>query len=143
MVQKLTLTACLVGSCVICLTLVLRAEATQPVSGEVFKPVAPVDGLMYGQMTFFKRIGSLLPQAKNPKSLHEIGEAAYALSELANVNRFNRDKDDYRTWAAQLRDTCVELAKEADKEANANPDQLKQIYERIKATCQSCHDVYQ
>lgn len=142
MVQKYTLTACLIGSCVLCLALVLRVDAAQEPAPS-FKPVAPVGALMYGQGTMFKRIDTLLPKAGEIKSLHEMEEAAFALAELANVNRHNREDSDYRGWATQLRDTSLEFAAEAEKAAGADANKLKQLFETIKATCQSCHDKYQ
>ena len=142
MVQRLTLTACLIGSCVLCLALVLRAEAVQP-ADVGFKPVAPIESLMYGQVTLFNRMATLVTQTGNVKSVHELEEAAFALAELANVNRHNSEKDDYRQWATLLRDTCVQLAKEAEKAADADAARLKLLFEQAKGVCQSCHDVYQ
>jgi hypothetical protein len=142
MVQKFTLTACLIGSCVLCLALVLRVEAAQPAEA-MFKPVAPVESLMYGQATLFTRMGTLMTQTGNAKMVHELEEASYALAELANVNRHNNENEDYKKWATLLRDTCLQLAKEAEKAGNADAGRLKLLFDQAKGACQSCHDVYQ
>jgi cytochrome c556 len=108
-----------------------------------FKPVAEVKSLMHGQNTFFKEITTLLDEPSGEKRNQELHESAQVLAELANVNRFNKDKDDYRNWATQLRDTALELAATAKKNDATQPERMKTLYKKLKDTCQACHDVYQ
>lgn len=144
MFRRMALTVCLVGSCVWCMALVTRADSSQPASGGgEFKPVADVDALMFGQVTFFKKIGQELKKPLTKGTAHEIEEAAQVLAELANVNRFNNSKSDYKNWATQLRDTALEMAEEAEKKDAADTDRLKKLFSSMKATCAACHDVYQ
>lgn len=143
MLRKMTLTFCLIGSCVWCLALVAGADRDPQASATgSFEPVAPIHSLMFGQMTFFKHIGEALKEPADSERNEEIEEAAEVLAELANVNRLNKDKDDFRRWATQLRDTALELAREAGKEGGADDEQLRGLLERLKETCMSCHDVY-
>lgn len=144
MFRRMALTVCLVGSCVWCLALVTRADSSQPASeGNDFKPVAEVDALMFGQVTFFKKIRQELEKPLTKGTAHEIEEAAQVLAELANVNQFNNSKSDYKNWATQLRDTAMELAEEAEKKDAADTGRMQKLYSRMKATCGECHDVYQ
>jgi hypothetical protein len=139
----MALTICLMGSCIWCLALVTNADSTQPGPAiGPFKPVASVESLMHGQKTFFKKIGEALQNPSMPDRGEEIEEAAEVLAELANVNRYNNDKADYRAWATQLRDTALRLAHEAE-EKNVNEKRMKKLYMKLKDTCGACHDVYQ
>ncbi len=143
MFRKMALTMCLMGSCIWCLALVTSADSAPPgASGDQFKPVASVESLMHGQLTFFKEIGKALKNTSDPDRGEEIEEAAEVLAELANVNRFNKDKEDYRAWATQLRDTALQLAHEADKKS-ADEKRMKTLFDNLKNTCAACHDAYQ
>jgi len=144
MFRKTALTICLMASCIWCLALATSADSAQSV-GETgaFKPVAPVGSLMHGQGVFFKAIRAELEEPANEERNHEIQEAAEVLAELANVNRLNKDKADYRTWATELRDTALAMATEAGKKAAADETELQSIFTTMKAKCQACHDVYQ
>lgn len=144
MVRKMALTVCLMGSCVWCLALVAGADSAEPTVGSVdFKPVAAVESLMHGQKTFFKEIGMALQNRSMPDRTELIEEAAEVLAELANVNRLNNDKEDYRNWATQLRDTALQLAREAEKEKKASDGKMNKLFQKLKKTCGACHDVYQ
>lgn len=144
MARRMALTVCLLGGCVWCLVLATRADSAQAgaAAGE-FKPVAPVGSLMHGQMVFFKEITEQLGKPAGGERNHEIAESAGVLAELANVNRHNKDKEDYRGWATSLRDTALELAKEAGKADAADNARMNKLIQTMKATCAACHDVYQ
>ena len=102
---------------------------------------------MHGQRTFFKEIGKALKNPPNPKEEYEdehgLEEAAEVLAELANVNRYNKDKEDYRAWATELRDTALQLAREARKKKDADRKRIQKLFMKLKDTCTACHDVYQ
>jgi len=139
-VRNLTLTACLLASCVWCFSLVSQANSAEP-SSAGFKPVASVEGLMNGQVLVFKQIGKLVANENAPKRIKRIHAYAEVLAELANVNTFNSEKTDYQGWAGDLRDESLELSVAAKKGADSGS--MSQIMARMKATCESCHDVYQ
>ncbi len=144
MFRKTALTVCLMASCIWCLALATAADSAQLAAGTgAFKPVASVGSLMHGQGVFFKAIRDELTKPADEDRNHEIEEAAEVLAELANVNRFNKDKDDYRAWATELRDTALAMAKEAEKKAAADDDKLQALFATVKSKCQACHDVYQ
>lgn len=144
MIRRMALTGCLLVACVWCAALVLRTDAAQASAGLAdFKPVASVDALMHGQKVFFKDINKHMGKANDPDALHEIEEGAQVLAELANVNRFNSDKPDYRNWATQLRDRALELAEEADKKEMASRARMQGLLQAMRDTCQACHDAYQ
>ncbi len=144
MFRKMALTICLMGSCLWCFALATSADSAQPAAtAGMFTPVASVQSLMHGQMTFLREIGKALGNMSDPERNEGIQESAEVLAELGNVNRFNKNKDDYRAWATQLRDTAIQLAREADKKQKANESHMKKLFQEIKNTCVACHDVYQ
>lgn len=143
MFGKMTLTLCLLGSCIWCLAMVARADSaqTEPQT-QTFKPVASVLSLMHAQGKFFKAARSAVRDQSMEDRGEEIKEAAEVLAELANVNRHNSEKQDWRDWATQLRDTSLKLAREAEKE-NPDEEKLTALTKRIGKTCGACHDKYQ
>ncbi len=145
MVHKMTLTICLIGSCIWCMALVTRADSAQNgAGGDTFKPVSEVEALMYGQRTFYKRIQKILKKdTLSGKRARELEKSSQVLAELANVNRFNRSETDYRNWATKLRDTALQLAKEAEKKDAADITRMRTLLMTLHETCESCHDVYQ
>jgi len=143
MVSRLALTVSLMVGCIWCLALATQADTTQSEPRyPAFKPVAPVESLMHGQGIFFKEISQQLAKPANAERNHEIAEAVEVLAELANVNRYNKDRKDYQTWATELRDTALAMAAEA-KKSNADNGRMKELHQKMKATCGACHDVYQ
>ncbi len=144
MARRMTLTICLLGGCVWCFALVSQVDSAQPASGHSpFKPVATVHSLMEGQGLVFKQIHSALTNPRTSKRSEQITAFSEVLAELANVNALNSDKEDYRGWAGQLRQTALELAAEAKKEKNADDERMNTLLARLKNTCTACHDVYQ
>ena len=105
--------------------------------------MASVRGVMTGQMLAFKRLQTSLTGTKDVDRPVAIQLTSEALAELANVNTYNNEKEDYRGWAGQLRDTALELAGEAKKKDNADEDKMKSLLDKLDATCKSCHDAYQ
>ena len=143
MFGKMTLTIGLLGGCIWCLALVARADSAQSANAtEAFKPVASVDALMQGQLTFFKEIKKAMANKAMEDRGDEIEKAAEVLAELSNVNRFNNEKEDHRAWATELRDTALKLAHEAE-EKDADEAKMTNLFKQIKATCGACHDEYQ
>ena len=127
----------------VCVALTTRADSAENANQEqTFKPVASVQSLMHGQVKFFKELAKHLQEAPGEHRNEELVEGGEVLAELANVNRLNSEKQDYRAWATQLRDTALALAKEAKK---PTPDEagLKKLYQTLKDTCASCHDAHQ
>ena len=144
MVRRMALTVVLFAGCVWCLALVTTAQsAPSAPSGGPFKPVASVHGLMTGQALAFKQLQASLTGKKEADRPRAIQLTSEALAELANVNTYNGEKDDYRGWAGQLRDTALELAGEAKKKDQADEDKMKSLLAKLEATCKSCHDAYQ
>lgn len=143
MYRRMALTVVLVFSCAWCMTLVTRADSSQEALPDVYHPVASVEALMVGQAHFFKEIRKNLKTLNDPGAIHEIEEAAQVLAELANVNRYNKNKADYRQWATELRDTAMQLAGEADKKKNADLARMNNLVGSMKQTCGACHDAYQ
>ena len=143
MIGRMTLTVCLLGSCIWCLAMVASADSAQGESQtEAFKPVASVHSLMHAQAKFFKAARKAVGDKSMEDRGHEIGEAAEILAELANVNRYNSEKQDWRDWATQVRDTSLELAREAEKK-DADEEKIAGLVKRIGETCGACHDKYQ
>lgn len=144
MVRKMALTVVLFAGCIWCLALVTTAQsAPSPPSGGPYKPVASIHGLMTGQALAFKQLQASLTGKKEADRPRAIQLTSEALAELANVNTYNGEKDEYRGWAAQLRDTALELAGEAKKKDQADEDKMKSLLAKLEATCKSCHDAYQ
>jgi len=144
MVRRMALTVVLFAGCIWCLALVTTADsAPSTPAGVPYKPVASVHGLMTGQMLAFKQIQTSLTGKKDAERPRAIQLTSEALAELANVNTYNNEKEDYRTWAGQLRDTALELAGEAKKKDRADEDKMKSLFAKLEGTCKSCHDAYQ
>jgi len=144
MMRRMALTVVLFAGCIWCLALVTTANsAPSAPAGGSFKPVASVRGLMIGQMLAFKQLQTSLTGKKDAERAGAIQLTSEALAELANVNTYNNEKEDYRGWAGQLRDTALELAGEAKKKDMADEDKMKSLLTKLEGTCQSCHDAYQ
>jgi hypothetical protein len=144
MVGKMALTVVLFAGCIWCLALVTTADSAPSASaGGPYKPVASVHGLMTGQMLAFKQLQAFLTRKKDAERPRTIQLTSEALAEMANVNTYLNEKEDYRTWAGQLRDTAMELAGEAKKKDKADEDKMKSLFTKLEATCNSCHDAYQ
>lgn len=143
MFRNVALSVCLMGGCIWFLGIASRADSAAPdATIATFKPVSSVPSLMHGQGVFWKKIRKELSRPAGKKRNHEIVEAAEILAELANVNRYNNPKQDYRDWAKQLSDQSLELAGEA-KKSDASDEKMKSLAEKMGATCGACHDVYQ
>ncbi|MBI4719317.1 MAG: cytochrome c [Planctomycetes bacterium] len=126
-----------------CLTLLAGEPAGAPPTTNGFKPVATVHSLMYGQLTHFQAIEQLIADAGAKDRHKRLGHEAELLAELANLNSLQRDKADYRAWATDLRETALELAREAGKKKDADDKAMLAKLERIKTICSACHDKYQ
>lgn len=144
MVHKTALTACLMVGSLWCLALVAGADDSPPApAAGGFHPVASIDSLMHGQLGQFKAIKQLLSDPKAEKRAKRLLHRAELLAELANVNIHNKDKPDYKQWATQLRETALELSREAKKKAGADENKMVALFQKLKKTCGACHDVYQ
>ena len=143
MFRNVALSVCLMGGCIWFLGMASRADSAAPdPTIAAFKPVSSVEALMHGQNMFFGTIRKGLNQPAGKKRNHEIRDAAEILAELANVNRYNNPKQDYRDWAKRLSDQSLELAGEA-KKSDASDEKMKSLAQKMGATCGACHDVYQ
>lgn len=116
-------------------------SAQAPAGG--YKPVSSVHGLMNGQNIMFARIQDAINNPATKKRGEQIETSAEVLAELANVNTYNAQKDDYRKWAGELRDTALELSKEGKKKDKLDDAKMKQLVDKMKATCEACHKAYQ
>lgn len=144
MMRRMALTVILFAGCIWCLVPVTTADsAPSAPAGGPYKPVASVHGLMTGQMLAFKQLQTTMNGNKDPDRPRMIQMTSEALAELANVNTYLKDKDDYRGWAGQLRDTAMELAAEAKKKDTADESKMKSFFDKIEKTCNACHDAYQ
>ncbi|GIK17011.1 MAG: hypothetical protein BroJett003_19750 [Planctomycetota bacterium] len=115
----------------------------RPQAAPAFKPVSDVHHLMEGQELHFNAIADLLKDAAAKGRHGKIAMHADLLAELANVNTLNKDKDDYRAWASQVRDLSLQLVAEARKKEAASEDAMKGLVTKISDTCTACHDVYE
>lgn len=138
--RNATLSLVLLAGCVFCFAIASRGLSA-PDGGE-FKPVAEVHSLMHGQAIMFKQIRAAIQKKSTPERAEVIEHLSQVLAELANVNTYNNDADDYRQWAKTLRDSALELAEEAEKKT-LDEDRMKQLVGEIKSTCGNCHDKYQ
>ncbi len=144
MMHKMALTVVLFAGCIACLAMVTTANsAPSAPAGGAYKPVASVHGIMAGQMLAFNQIKTSLDGKKDPNRPRMIQLTSEALAELANVNTYLKDKDDYRGWAGQLRDTALELAGEAKKKDTADEEKMRSLFAKIEGACNACHDAYQ
>lgn len=144
MMRRMSLTVILFAGCIWCVALVTTANSVPSApAGGSYKPVASVRGLMTGQMLAFKQLQTSLAGKKDAERPGAIQLTSEALAELANVNTYNNEKENYRGWAGQLRDTAMEIAVEAKRKDMADEDKMKSLFDKIEKTCQSCHDAYQ
>ena len=141
--RNVTLTVCLLGSCMFCFLLVSRGDSAEGSSVVgAYKPVAPLHGLMYGQQVMFKGIRKAIGDKTTRDRGEVIEHLSQALAELANVNTYHNEKADYRAWAGQLRDTALELAEVAEEKV-IDEAKMAKLVGQIKGTCGDCHDAYQ
>jgi len=145
MVRKTVWTLLAVVGMVAGLAWVDRAVSSpmQEVSKPTYKPVSQVQFLMEGQKMHFKAAAGMVKNKNAEERYEHIQMNAEVLAELANVNTYNKDKEDYRRWAAQVRDLALKLSAEAGKESKADENTMRKILTEINDTCVSCHDVYQ
>jgi len=141
MARRMALTVVLFAGCVWCLALATRAESGEP--APAFKPVCDVDAVMTGQGLVFKELKNAITVSKDPKRPKHIAHLAEALAELSNVNIYHAEKDDYRKFATDLRDTALALAAAAETEPAPDEEKMKTLLGTLKTTCDSCHDIYQ
>ncbi len=116
-------------------------QAQNVVDRGPFKPVADLEMLMEAQGAHLEGIEGAL-KSGGDKAMKSVRFHAEVLAELANVNRYHKDKADYVGWATQLRDTAMELARKADDAAGADAASLAPLVTKLKDTCTACHDVY-
>ncbi len=144
MARRIALTFCLVAGCFWCMTLAARVDSAQPATTpKAFRPAASVHALMQGQGRFFEGITQLLEDAAARDRADRLTVEAELLAELANVNRHNQREVDYIEWAGQLRDTALELAREAKKKKDADEARMRKLHKKLKSVCIACHDRYQ
>lgn len=146
MLRRMTLSIGLLAGCAWCFLMVSRVDSAQPApaaaASRPFKPVASIHGLMNGQALLFKSVRKAITNKETPQRLEHIEVYAEALAELANVNTYHSEKEDYQAWAGQMRDTALELAEEAEK-SDADDARMNKLVASLKNTCGACHDAYQ
>ncbi len=145
-VRRTLLSVMLVGGCIWCLGIVQQVyseeKAGDKAGAAVYKPVAPVEDIMHAQQYHFGEIRDQFKTKEKDKgpNFKLIRYHANVLAELCNVNHYQKDKGDYKKWADEARDLCLQLAKVAkDKESDKVQAQIKKVH----AKCTECHDKYQ
>jgi len=108
-----------------------------------FKPVSSVPGLMGGQGMVFGQLQKAITTRNMDQRHARIEVMAEVLAELSNVNQYHASKDDYATWARELRDAALELSAEAAKGTSADDGMMRRSLRTMKSRCGACHDVYQ
>lgn len=140
MFHRTILTACLLGGCVVCFWMVPEASSEAKKDAPPFKPVASTESLMYGQEYHFDQIAELLDSDAKSR-YYDIGVEAEILAELANVNRYHDDREDYIQWTEVMKKGCQEIAAAAKKKDDAA---IKELVKSInKNACNACHNKYQ
>jgi len=143
MTRKTTLTVCLLLCPTVGFTVVSLGDGPQKrVDSSSFKPVASVEGVMNGQFVVFTAMMETISNPKAKQRIERIGGLSQALAELANVNQYNSDQQDFQDWARKLRDTSLEISEEAEKES-MDEAKVRELAQTIKNTCAACHDKYQ
>jgi len=137
--RRILLSATLLGGCIWCVGVVQQVYSEEKkIIVPRYQPVAPVHDLMEAQEDHFNAVRKNLRE-KNPNFRH-MAAHAYVVAELSNVNQFQSDKPDYRAWAIEARDGCVQLA-EAAKAKDLK--KCKMLFRKVGTTCVACHDEYQ
>lgn len=141
MIRRTALTVCLMACCGWCLALVVGAEGNQGRTAGTVKPVASVSSLMIGQWEHFQSLNKLVanPAAEDHKK--SLVVQAELLAELANVSTYSSEKRDQRSWAAQLRDHALALAREA--KGSAHEAKIKVLLGNMRQIFADCRDAYQ
>jgi hypothetical protein len=125
------------------LTFLANAQSeTSSAADRGFKPAASIEALMHGQNLAFQNLGRLIEDKQAKNRANAIFLDAELLAELANVNIHHKDKADYRAFATTVRDTALDLAREARKRGEADEGKMKSLYDKLNLTCLACHDVY-
>jgi hypothetical protein len=134
--------AVLLGVCISYGVLAGQPEHTAAVGSadENFKPVAPLISLMYAQDLHYARLNAFLVDESEKERAAKVRNEALTLAELANVNRFHKNKADYRQWADEVRGSALELAAAA---AGGEFAKAKELSKRINNSCTACHKQYQ
>jgi len=66
-------------------------------------------------------------------------KSAWLLAEVSNVNQYQHEAADYKGWAKQMSDQCVELAGVLKKKDAAKS---RDLVSKIGNTCSECHNKY-
>ena len=99
--------------------------------------------LMDEQDRHFDNMLDLLRDANAKKRFARLDHEARALAEMANINGYHkgaREHDDYRNWAAQLKQQAIQFADLAKKKDIAA---ARKLAGKMNKTCKACHDKYQ
>jgi len=140
MLHRTVLSACLLGGCVVCFWMVPEASSEAKKAGPPFKPVASTEALMYGQEYHFDEITELLDSDAKSR-YYDIGVEAEILAELANVNQYHDDREDYIKWCGLMQAEAQKIVAAAKKKDDAA---IKTLVKGInKNACNACHDKYQ
>lgn len=152
--RRALLSLALVGACLWCVAVVRQvhseeSRAAKPDAKDCYKPVTPVNFLMEAQQEHWNQVVDRIrsrkgepdaAEAKVKEDFKIMERHAYVLGELANVNQFHSEKEDYRAWAVEMRDLCVALARAAREQDLRKADELGR---RIHSTCNACHAKYE
>jgi hypothetical protein len=105
-----------------------------------FKPVASTESLMYAQEYHFDHISELI-ESEAKSRYFDIASQGEILAELANINRYHDDREDYIQWCELMKSKSLEIAEAAKKKDDAA---IKTLVKDInKDACSACHNKYQ
>lgn len=111
-----------------------KDDAKQPVA-PAFKPVTSVHDMMEGQDKLFREIKDALLD----KKWSDAAKSAWVLAEIGNVNQYQNDDPQYKTFAREMSDACVTLAQALKKRDEAAS---KDAVKAVGARCGACHDQF-
>ncbi len=106
-----------------------------PAPAGKFVPVTDVHHMMEGQGKLWGEIKDGILDS-NWKAAEN---SAWLLAEVANVNQYQHEAADYKAWAKQMSDQCVELAGTLKKKDAAKS---RDLVSKIGNTCSECHNKY-
>ncbi len=142
MFRRTALTVGLAASCLWGLILVAgaaNAEDNQAVASKGYKIVAPVEALMDAQAQHFDQLKELILDDEAEDRFRRIRTEAFILAELCNINAYRAEKDDYRGWAEQARDSSLKMVEGAAKK---DIGAVKKLTREIQDSCKACHNIY-
>jgi hypothetical protein len=144
MALRCTLTVFLCALCGWGLTLVagMGEPPASLVASVEFEPVASAKTLLEAQREAIQRIDALLDPATPTRNADQISIQAELIAEYANLCTLHTGSGSFRRWSIRVRDTALDLSREARKHHAASPDRLIESIACLKAMQTSCADSF-